>query len=59
LVLVAEIRDHTADDLPGSLYGKEQIASALQQKHRDMFLAWLGLNRASQLAEVADSGNPA
>lgn len=52
LVLLAELRDYTADELAELLYGKEQIAAALQQKHRDIFFAWLGLNRASQVAEV-------
>ena len=61
-MLLAELRDSTADDLAELLYGKEQIASALQQKHRDIFFNWLGLNRAFQVEEVekylaAQSGN--
>jgi hypothetical protein len=49
---MSELLDHPTDELAELLYGREQIAAALQQKHRDIFVSWLDLNQASQMAEV-------
>jgi hypothetical protein len=46
LVLMAESLDHTTDELAELLYGKEQIAAALEQKHRDIFFAWFSGGRS-------------
>lgn len=54
LVLLADLRDHANDQLADLLYGKGPIDAALQQKHRELFAAWLGLSLAVQLADVAE-----
>jgi len=53
LVLLADLRDNT-DPLAELLYGKAPIKAALQEKHREIFFAWLGLNFAAQMTEVAE-----
>jgi hypothetical protein len=54
LLLLADLRDRSPDPLAERLHGKEQTQAALQQKHREIFLAWLGLNLAAQMTEVAE-----
>ena len=54
LVLLADLRDHDTDPLAAELYGKAQIDAALERKHREIFRAWLCLNRAAQMEEVAE-----
>ena len=54
LALLADLRDHDIEPLSDYLYGKACIDAALQQKHGDMFLAWLSLSEAAQLNEVAE-----
>ena len=53
LVLLADMRDHHTDQLAKMLYGKEQIDEALRQRHREVFLAWLGLSLIAQMEDVA------
>jgi hypothetical protein len=53
LALLADLRDQNDDELANMLYGKEQIDQALRRKHREIFLAWLGLSLTEQLEDVA------
>ena len=53
LVLLADLRDNH-DELADMLYGKEQIDEAIREKHREIFIAWLGLSPATKTAEVAE-----
>jgi hypothetical protein len=52
LVLLADLRDNH-DELADMLYGKDQIDEAIREKHREIFIAWLGLSPAKKTAEVA------
>jgi hypothetical protein len=54
LVLLADLRDKNNDELANMLYGKEQIDEALRRKHREVFLAWLGLSLTAQMEDVAE-----
>ncbi len=51
--MLADLRDKT-DPRAELLYGKAPIEAALQEKHREIFFAWLGLNFAARMTEVAE-----
>ncbi len=53
-MLLADLRDHDNDQLADMLYGKAPIDGAFRQKHRELFVAWLGLSPAARLADVAE-----
>ena len=53
LALLADLRDQNDDELANMLYGKEELDQALRGKHREIFLAWLGLSLTEQLEDVA------
>ncbi len=55
LTLLAGLRDentgHYTDTLAALVYGKG-LDAVLEQRHRDLFLAWLGLDLATQATQV-------
>jgi hypothetical protein len=55
LTLLAGLRDantgHYTDTLAALVYGK-RLDAILEQRHRDLFLAWLGLDLATQATQV-------
>lgn len=53
LVALADLRDRLTDAAREGECGKEQIAAAVEQKHRGVFHAWLWLSGAAQMEEVS------
>ena len=55
LTLLASLRDentgHYTDTLAALVYGKG-LAAVLDQRHRDLFLEWIGLELATQATQV-------
>jgi hypothetical protein len=55
LTSLASLRDentgHYTDTLAALVYGKS-LDAVLEQRHRDLFLAWLGLDLATQATQV-------
>ena len=55
LTLLASLRDentgHYTDTLAALVYGK-RLGAILEQRHRELFLAWLGLDLSTQTTQV-------
>ena len=57
LTFLAGLRDESTgrytDPLAALLYGK-QLDTVIEQRHRELFLVWLGLDLAAQTTQVAE-----